>query len=144
MGRRRLPSPSLSAAYEAGPPKRIRVTLRTADGQRMGAQFSTRDARAAVAFLISAIDEAEADKIATRGDPTRKAKPPKRDGSRGITKAKGIRPPSRLRMIEQAALSLAGVAISEPQNMESLPADLRSALANLIDAAGVKAKGLAR
>jgi hypothetical protein len=106
MGRPRLPADALGFRYEPGPPKRIRVSLRLAGGDRVSASLSTRDARLSAALLIEAIDTAEADKIATRGDPTQTQSKPKRKEPRGLTKKRAIRGPSRLRRVESAAIAL--------------------------------------
>lgn len=106
MGRPRIPADSLGFAYVQGPPKRIVAVLRKADGTRTVADLSTRDARSGAAILLRAIDTAEADKIATRGDATQIKRLPKRDGSRGLTKRRAIRPPSRLQRVENAAINL--------------------------------------
>lgn len=139
MGRKYQPAATLAFRYEQGPPKRIRVTLRTADGRVLSDGLSTREARAAASLLIAAIDTAEADKIAQRGDPTAKPKLPKRDGSRGITKSKAVRAPSRAKRIEAAAVSLCASI-----DAARLPPDQRQALAEFMAIVGVQQKGQAR
>lgn len=139
MGRKRQPAATLAFRYDQGPPKRIRVTLRAADGRTLSDSLSTREARGAAALLIAAIDKAEADKIALRADPTRKAQPPKRTGARGLTKARAVRPPSRAKRIEAAATLLCADV-----DAERLPPTTRAALQALMRELGVTPKGLSR
>lgn len=109
MGRRRAPAASLGFQYVASTPKRIRVVLKRADGGFVVDALATRAARDAAALLLKAIDTAEADKIAMRGDPTQKKPLPKRDGSRGLTKKRAVPKVTRNKRVENAALNLHSV-----------------------------------
>lgn len=123
MGRRATPKDSLHFVYEQGPPKRVRVIARTADGQVLRLALSTAAARDSMTTLIGVVDTAEADKIALRGDPTQKPKPPKRNGKRGVTGPRKIRPPSRLKRVESAALNLHSI-LSDLVGGEGAPVEI--------------------
>jgi len=111
--------------------------------------LSTREARHTAASLLEAIDTAEADKIALRGDATRKARRPKRDGSSGLTKKRAVRAPSRLQRVEAAALNLhslfqdllgeSGAPLELTPNDDISAALIVSAFSELHDALGRKA-----
>lgn len=109
--------------------------------------LSTREARFTAASILEAIDAAEADKIALREDPTQKTKRPKRDGTRGLTKKRAVRAPSRLRRVESAALNLHSVlsdllgtdALDLVANNNEAAGQILSALTELNEALGRKA-----
>lgn len=148
MGRPRQPHNEAWARYEAGSsPKRIMLVIRTETGGLIKTPFATRHARAATASMLEAVDKAEADKIASRGDPTQTAKRPKRDGTRGITRERKVRPPSRLKVVECAAIAVDAALsnlITDPARADALEAaigsELMASIRELQNALGKKAK----
>lgn len=149
MGRKSVPAASIHARYYPGPPKRIMVGVRVPGEATKFVPLSTLEARFTAASLLEAIDTAEADKIALRGDATQKAKRPKRDGTRGMTKKRPVRSIPRSKRIELAAINLESVFRDllggEGAPLELIPNDdlsaglILSALTELTQALGSKA-----
>lgn len=106
MGRHASPKDRATPLYVQGPPKRIRLTAVRASGAKLTVELSTAEARATCALLARAIEEAEADKIATRGLPMPKKRKKKPTGRGSRLTPRKNRAPSRLKRVEAAAINL--------------------------------------